>query len=179
MPGSGRPRYKSGTTRHHPNVDQCHSTFPQANGRTSRPRLGRRAGAPRHRRHARSSRHPFTLAGLAQIASCSLRSLQEGFRRYVGLTPMQYLRQIRLEHAHHDLAHAARPRFRAVPRQPSHPILSQRTRIHPGMPPPVLLICRDDCGGVPSAGHPTGPGPDRARPVRAARSVVVPVGWPG
>ena len=63
--------------------------------------------------------HPLTLAGLAQIASCSLRSLQEGFRRYVGLTPMQYLRQIRLEHAHHDLAHAARPRFRAVPRQPS------------------------------------------------------------
>jgi transcriptional regulator GlxA family with amidase domain len=51
--------------------------------------------------------HSFTPAGLAQIASCSLRSLQEGFRRYVGLTPMQYLRQIRLEHAHHDLAHAA------------------------------------------------------------------------
>jgi AraC-like DNA-binding protein len=50
--------------------------------------------------------HPFTPADLAQIASCSLRSLQEGFRRYVGLTPMQYLRQIRLEHAHHDLAHA-------------------------------------------------------------------------
>ncbi|MCU1609414.1 MAG: AraC family transcriptional regulator [Pseudonocardiales bacterium] len=110
MPGSGRPRYKSGTrraTRHHPNVDQCHPRFPQANGRTSRPRLGRRAGAPRHRRHARPSDHPFTPAGLAQIASCSLRSLQEGFRRYVGLTPMQYLRQIRLEHAHHDLAHAA------------------------------------------------------------------------
>src|SRR5947209_4281282 len=29
--------------------------------------------------------------------------VQEGFCRYVGLTPMQYLRQIRLEHAHHDL----------------------------------------------------------------------------
>ena len=64
MPGSGRPRYKSGTrraTRHHPNVDQCHPTCPQANGRTSRRRLGRRAGAPRHRRHARPSRpliHP-------------------------------------------------------------------------------------------------------------------------
>jgi AraC-like DNA-binding protein len=50
--------------------------------------------------------HPFTSTGLAHIAGCSVRSLQEGFRRYVGLTPLQYLRQVRLEHAHHDLADA-------------------------------------------------------------------------
>ncbi|WP_214371207.1 AraC family transcriptional regulator [Pseudonocardia sp. H11422] len=47
---------------------------------------------------------PFTPTGLAQIAGCSVRSLQEGFRRHVGLTPLQNLRQVRLEHAHHDLA---------------------------------------------------------------------------
>ncbi|MEN3269126.1 AraC family transcriptional regulator [Pseudonocardia sp.] len=49
---------------------------------------------------------PLTLTRLAQIAGCSVRSLQEGFRRYVGLTPLQYLRQVRLEHAHHDLTNA-------------------------------------------------------------------------
>jgi AraC-like DNA-binding protein len=50
--------------------------------------------------------HPFTPTSLARVAGCSVRSLQEGFRRHVGLTPLQYLRQVRLEHAHHDLATA-------------------------------------------------------------------------
>jgi AraC-like DNA-binding protein len=48
--------------------------------------------------------HPFTPTALAHIAGSSVRSLQHGFRRHIGLTPMQYLRQVRLEHAHHDLA---------------------------------------------------------------------------
>jgi AraC-like DNA-binding protein len=47
---------------------------------------------------------PFAPTDLARIAGCSVRSLQEGFRHYIGLTPLQYLRQVRLEHAHHDLA---------------------------------------------------------------------------
>jgi AraC-like DNA-binding protein len=50
--------------------------------------------------------HPFTLTGLAQIAGCSVRSLQEGFRRYVGLTPLQYLRQVRPRTRPHDLTNA-------------------------------------------------------------------------
>jgi hypothetical protein len=69
--------------------------------------------------------HPFTPAGLAQIASCSLRSLQEGFRRYVGLTPMQYLRQIP------PRTRPPRPR----PRRP-HPPQRHRHRLSLGLPPP-------------------------------------------
>ena len=47
--------------------------------------------------------HPFTLAALAQIAGISARSLQAGFRRYVGYTPMAYLRHVRLARAHAEL----------------------------------------------------------------------------
>jgi transcriptional regulator GlxA family with amidase domain len=50
--------------------------------------------------------HPFTPAALARVAGCSVRSLQEGFRRHIGLSPLQYLRQVRLEHARHDLVSA-------------------------------------------------------------------------
>ncbi len=46
---------------------------------------------------------PFTVGDLAQIAGISVRSLQEGFRRYVGSTPMAYLQQVRLGKAHEAL----------------------------------------------------------------------------
>ena len=62
--------------------------------------------------HAHPGR-PFTPADLAQIGGCSVHSLQEGFRLHIGLSPMRYLRQIRLEHAHHELA-AADPRQTTV-----------------------------------------------------------------
>lgn len=45
----------------------------------------------------------FTVADLAMVARTSVRSLQEGFRRHVGLAPMAYLQQVRLERAHDDL----------------------------------------------------------------------------
>jgi|SRR4051794_2092233 AraC-like DNA-binding protein len=47
--------------------------------------------------------HPFTIATLAHTAGVSVRCLQAGFRRYVGTTPMAYLRSIRLARAHEDL----------------------------------------------------------------------------
>ncbi len=45
----------------------------------------------------------FTVADLAGIARTSVRSLQEGFRRHLGCTPMAYLQQTRLTRAHETL----------------------------------------------------------------------------
>ncbi|MFI7601536.1 AraC family transcriptional regulator [Actinoplanes sp. NPDC049681] len=50
--------------------------------------------------------HPFTVAGLAQVAGVSVRTLQAGFRRYLGCTPMTYVRDVRLARAHDDLCAA-------------------------------------------------------------------------
>jgi AraC-like DNA-binding protein len=70
-----------------------------------------RPGPPRAIRRAIDAIHseperPFSVADLAAIAGMSVRSLQEGFRRYVGCTPMTYLQQIRLARAHDALRHA-------------------------------------------------------------------------
>ena len=46
---------------------------------------------------------PFTVTDLAAIAGVSVRSLQDGFRRHLGDTPMAYLQQVRLHRAHEDL----------------------------------------------------------------------------
>ncbi|MEU7905710.1 helix-turn-helix transcriptional regulator [Actinoplanes sp. NPDC049118] len=49
---------------------------------------------------------PMTLAEIAAAARTDVRALQTGFRRHLGTTPMLYLRQVRLAHAHHDLQNA-------------------------------------------------------------------------
>ena len=49
---------------------------------------------------------PFTVADLAAIAGVSTRSLQESFRRYVGMPPMTYLRHLRLARVHEQLRQA-------------------------------------------------------------------------
>jgi AraC-like DNA-binding protein len=46
---------------------------------------------------------PMTASSLAKQSHVSVRSLQEGFRRYMGTTPMRYLRSVRLRHAHEEL----------------------------------------------------------------------------
>lgn len=46
---------------------------------------------------------PLTNSMLAAAASVSVRTLQESFRRYLGSSPMVYLRDIRLRRAHEDL----------------------------------------------------------------------------
>ncbi|MET9909319.1 AraC family transcriptional regulator [Streptomyces sp. NPDC006476] len=46
---------------------------------------------------------PFTLGELAQAAGVSARRLQEGFREHIGVTPMTYLRNVRLDRVHTDL----------------------------------------------------------------------------
>ncbi|MDH2390345.1 AraC family transcriptional regulator [Streptomyces sp. HNM0663] len=47
--------------------------------------------------------HPFSTAELAQIAQVSARWLQEAFRRYVGMSPMAYLRDVRLTRVREEL----------------------------------------------------------------------------
>jgi AraC-like DNA-binding protein len=49
---------------------------------------------------------PITIAKLADIVHVSERSLQAGFRRYVGMSPTSYLRQVRLDRAHEELRQA-------------------------------------------------------------------------
>ncbi|MBG0562207.1 AraC family transcriptional regulator [Actinoplanes sp. NEAU-A11] len=50
---------------------------------------------------------PFTVADLAGIAGVGVRSLQQSFRRYAGMPPMAYLRQLRLGLVHDELRLAA------------------------------------------------------------------------
>jgi AraC-like DNA-binding protein len=45
----------------------------------------------------------YTTATLARRAGVSTRSLQAAFREHLGMTPLQYLRQVRLSRAHEDL----------------------------------------------------------------------------
>ncbi|GAA0436914.1 hypothetical protein Acor_50430 [Acrocarpospora corrugata] len=46
---------------------------------------------------------PLTTSGIAGAVAVSSRSLQEGFRAHCGLTPMAYLRQVRLARVHDEL----------------------------------------------------------------------------
>ncbi|WP_433369849.1 AraC family transcriptional regulator [Actinoplanes sp. CA-142083] len=69
------------------------------------------AGPPRAIRRVVDAIHdeperPFTVADLAAIAGMSVRSLQEGFRRHIGCTPMAYLQRERLLRAHETLRRA-------------------------------------------------------------------------
>jgi len=64
--------------------------------------------APRSVRRAIDAMHAdpggaYTLTALAEIAGVSRRSLQQGFQQYVGVSPMSYLRQVRLARVHDDL----------------------------------------------------------------------------
>lgn len=47
---------------------------------------------------------PFTAAALAEIAGVGIRTLQAAFQAHVDLSPMAYLRNVRLERVHAELA---------------------------------------------------------------------------
>ncbi|MEN0139402.1 MAG: helix-turn-helix domain-containing protein, partial [Rhodococcus sp. (in: high G+C Gram-positive bacteria)] len=51
-----------------------------------------------------SPEQPHTAAELADAAGVSLRTLQDSFHEQLGITPMAYLRHVRLTRAHEDLA---------------------------------------------------------------------------
>ncbi|HUB56460.1 MAG TPA: AraC family transcriptional regulator [Mycobacterium sp.] len=46
---------------------------------------------------------PLTLSSIAARSQVSVRSLQQGFKRHVGTSPMSYLRDVRLRRAHQTL----------------------------------------------------------------------------
>ncbi len=48
-------------------------------------------------------RETLTLPALSRAAGVSVRALQRGFREHLGMTPTQYIRARRREHAHGDL----------------------------------------------------------------------------
>lgn len=73
-----------------------------AGARGTRPRIVRRVVAAIEDDPAR----PWTPSELAELAGVSVRRLQQGFREYVGRSPFQYLHEVRLDRAHHDLVHA-------------------------------------------------------------------------
>lgn len=47
--------------------------------------------------------HDIALPDIARAVHLSPRAVQYMFRRHLGTTPLQYLRHLRLHHAHHDL----------------------------------------------------------------------------
>jgi AraC-like DNA-binding protein len=49
---------------------------------------------------------PLTTSTLASQCHVSVRTLQDGFRRHLGMSPMAYLRVVRLQRAHRDLRSA-------------------------------------------------------------------------
>jgi AraC-like DNA-binding protein len=46
---------------------------------------------------------PLTVTSLAARCNVSSRALQQGFVRHMGMSPMNYVRQVRLRHAHQEL----------------------------------------------------------------------------
>jgi AraC-like DNA-binding protein len=46
---------------------------------------------------------PLTASSIAKRCHVSVRMLQQGFRRYMGVSPMAYLREVRLRRAHQSL----------------------------------------------------------------------------
>jgi AraC-like DNA-binding protein len=46
---------------------------------------------------------PLTLSSIAARSQVSVRSLQQGFKRHLGMSPMSYLREVRLRRAHRTL----------------------------------------------------------------------------
>jgi len=49
---------------------------------------------------------PLTTSTLARQCHVSVRTLQAGFQRHLGMSPMAYVRVVRLRHAHRDLRSA-------------------------------------------------------------------------
>lgn len=57
---------------------------------------------------------PWTVEGLAREVSVGARALQSGFRRELGVTPMQYLREIRLQRARNELLNGSDQRVSEI-----------------------------------------------------------------
>ena len=68
-----------------------------------RPRIVKRVIDAIHEDPAR----PWTAGEMAELVGVSVRRMQQGFREYVGMTPMEFLVDVRLERVHADLTGSA------------------------------------------------------------------------
>lgn len=50
---------------------------------------------------------PLTVPELAEASGCSVRALQVGFQRWVGMSPGQYIRRVRMDRVHRELLAAS------------------------------------------------------------------------
>lgn len=71
----------------------------------------RSAVLPRHIRRAQAfvqayAHEPLSAEQLAQEAGVSVRSLYAGFKEFLGVSPMRYLRDVRMERVRHELGSA-------------------------------------------------------------------------
>ena len=92
------------------------------------------------------ARQDITIADIAAAASVSARAAQLTFRRHLGTTPLEYLRRVRLEHAHAELlaADPARETVTAVAGRwgfPSPGRFAAAYRRAYGIPPSKTLRC--------------------------------------
>jgi AraC-like DNA-binding protein len=55
--------------------------------------------------------YPWSVGELAQSVHLSVRALQQAFSRSVGMSPMSYLRQVRLTQAHRELSNGSPEEF--------------------------------------------------------------------
>jgi len=78
----------------HDFFDALHEDRPPARSRTVKRVVDAVDSAPEE---------PWTLSTMAEVAGVSGRRLQQGFREQMGMSPMTYLRVVRLERVHHDL----------------------------------------------------------------------------
>lgn len=53
---------------------------------------------------------PITVETLASLTGISVRSLYSGFQSFLGVSPMRYLRDVRMERVHQDLLDPSKPR---------------------------------------------------------------------
>ena len=78
---------------------------------------------------------PLTASSLAMHCHVSVRTLQEGFRRHLGVSPMAYTRMVRLRRAHSDLlsAHPSDTTVAAIARRWGFAHLGRFARAHQEM----------------------------------------------
>jgi AraC-like DNA-binding protein len=75
---------------------------------------------------------PLTTSTLAKQCHVGVRTLQEGFQRHLSMSPMAYVRVVRLRRAHRDLRSAHPP---TAPSPPSR--TAGGSPISDGSPPPT------------------------------------------
>ncbi|WP_241098597.1 helix-turn-helix transcriptional regulator [Providencia huaxiensis] len=80
----------------------------QGHNYTENPSLRRATIRPRHVRRVQEyleahAHEPITVEQLALIAGVSLRSLYAGFKEFLDISPMQYLRDLRMERVRAEL----------------------------------------------------------------------------